>query len=257
MAQQQPLIEVRNLTVAYGDRVIQRDLSFSVRRGDVFVIMGGSGCGKSSVLRCLIGLKEPAAGRVLYGDVDLWEASAAEREGLLRRHGVLYQSVALWSSMTIGENLALPMQMFTALEPSQVRDVTALKLAMVGLAGCENLYPHELSGGMRKRAGLARAAALDPEVLFIDEPTAGLDPVSAKRLDDLILTVRDTIGVTAVVVTHELASIFAIGDDAVFLDAESKTIIARGSPKGLLAECTDPRVRDFLTRGGGAAEVAL
>jgi len=242
-------IEVRQLTMAYGDTVIQRDLSFSVRRGSVFIVMGGSGCGKSTLLRHLIGLMPPAAGSVHFGDVDFWRVGEEERARLMRRMGVLYQGGALWSSMTLAENVALPLRQYTPLSAAEIRDLVALKLALVGLAGCEEHYPAEISGGMRKRAGLARAMALDPDILFFDEPSAGLDPVSARRLDDLILELRDSLGATVVVVTHELASIFAIGDDSIFLDANARTLIARGAPRRLLESCDDPRVRTFLTRG--------
>jgi phospholipid/cholesterol/gamma-HCH transport system ATP-binding protein len=248
-----PPLEVRQLSLRYGERLILRDLSFSVGSRAIFVVMGGSGCGKSTVLKSLIGLKEPATGYVLYGDVNLWSADSALRDRLLRRSGVLYQSGALWSSLTVGENVALPLQTLTSLNPGQVRDLVELKLALVGLGGLQDYYPHELSGGMTKRAGLARALVLDPEILFFDEPTAGLDPMTARRFDDLILTLRDTTGVAAVVVTHELASIFAIADDAVFLDGETKTISARGAPKRMLAESKDPKVLNFLTRGQAAA----
>jgi phospholipid/cholesterol/gamma-HCH transport system ATP-binding protein len=245
----EPHITVTDLTMAYQGRVVQKDLAFTVRRGDVFVIMGGSGCGKSTLLKHMIGLYLPARGRIVYGNVDLWEASPRERARLLRGVGVLYQSGALWSSMTLAENVALPLEEYTDLTPPEVRAMVSLKLSLVGLSGFEGYYPSEISGGMRKRAGLARAMALDPEILYFDEPSAGLDPVSARRLDDLILELRDSLGTTVVVVTHELASIFAIADDSVFLDAETKTMITTGNPKALLAGSDDPRVRSFLTRG--------
>ncbi len=253
MIQSDAHITVRNLTMAYGDFVIQRDLDFEVRRGSIFIIMGGSGCGKSTLLRHLIGLKEPARGDVLFEGEDFWAAEPAERARTMRRFGVLYQSGALWSSMTLAENVGLPLGEYTDLTPRGIREVAALKLALVGLAGFEDFYPSEISGGMQKRAGLARAMALDPDILFFDEPSAGLDPISARRLDDLIHELRDSLGATVVVVTHELASIFAIGDDSIFLDPESRTMIARGSPKTLLAECDVPAVRSFLTRGESAA----
>ena len=243
-------ITVEHLTMAYGTFVLMRDLNFTVRRGAVFIIMGGSGSGKSTLLRHLIGLNEPAAGRVLYGDEDFTAAPSEVRERMLQRFGVLYQSGALFSSMTLLQNIMLPLGEYTDLRPDEMREVATLKLALVGLRGFEDYYPSQISGGMQKRAGLARAIALDPEVLFFDEPSAGLDPVTSRRLDDLILELRDSLGATIVVVTHELASIFAIGDDCVFLDPESRTMIATGSPKELLAHSTDPRVREFLTRGG-------
>jgi len=237
--------------MGYGDFVLMRDLNFTVNRSDIFIIMGGSGCGKSTLLKILVGLKEPLRGQVLYGDVNFWEADRSEREQFMRRFGILYQSGALWSSMTLAENIALPLQQYTNLNAGQMKEVVALKLALVGLAGFEDYYPSEISGGMKKRAGLARAMALDPDILFFDEPSAGLDPVSAHLLDDLILELRDSLGTTIVVVTHELASIFAIGNNSIYLDVETRTMTASGNPKNLLAESRDPTVRKFLTRGEG------
>jgi phospholipid/cholesterol/gamma-HCH transport system ATP-binding protein len=245
----QPHIIVRNLTMAYGSFVLMRDLNFVVNRGDIFIIMGGSGCGKSTLLRHLIGLKEPATGEILYGDFNFTRAEPDERERMLRRFGILYQSGALWSSMTLAENVGLPLGEFTDLGPEQIRRIASLKLALVGLKGFEDFYPSEISGGMQKRAGLARAMALDPEILFFDEPSAGLDPISSSLLDQLILELRNSLGSTIVVVTHELASIFTIATNSVFLDAESRTQIATGDPHEMLAHSTDPRVRQFLTRG--------
>jgi phospholipid/cholesterol/gamma-HCH transport system ATP-binding protein len=242
-------ITVRDLDMAYGSFVIQRDLNFTIRRGDIFIIMGGSGCGKSTLLKHLVGLKAPARGEVLFGDQSLWAASPEEQERMMRRFGVLYQSGALWSSMTLAENVALPLGEFTDLTPAEIRRVASLKLALAGLAGFEDFYPSEISGGMRKRAGLARAMALDPEILFFDEPSAGLDPISSRMLDDLILELRDSLGATIAVVTHELASIFTIGNNSVFLDADTKTMIAQGDPKELRDHCPDPKVRNFLLRG--------
>ena len=241
-------IEVRDLTMAYGSFVIQRDLSFTVNSGDIFIVMGGSGCGKSTLLRHLVGLKEPAKGQVFYDNVSFWDSDSVGQVAIMRRFGILYQSGALWSSMTLAENVALPLGEYTRLSPSQIKDLVSLKLALVGLAGFEDFYPSEISG-MRKRAGLARAMALDPDILFFDEPSAGLDPISARRLDELILELRDSLGATVVVVTHELASIFAIGNNSVFLDAETRTMTAVGDPNKLLAESNDPKIRSFLTRG--------
>jgi phospholipid/cholesterol/gamma-HCH transport system ATP-binding protein len=242
-------ITIRDLTMAYGDFVVMRDLNFTINRGDIFIIMGYSGCGKSTLMRHMIGLKPPAKGKVLYGDVSFWDADLEEKEHLMRRFGILYQSGALWSSMTLSENVALPLRQYTNLSEQKISAQVSLKLALVGLSGFEGFYPSEISGGMRKRAGLARAMALDPEVLFFDEPSAGLDPVSAKRLDELILQLRDSLGATVVVVTHELASIFAIGNNSVFLDPETRTMIAEGDPNLLLKENHDPRVQNFLRRG--------
>ncbi len=249
MSQSDPYIEVSNLTMAYGDNVIQKDLDFTINRGDIFIIMGGSGCGKSTLLRHLIGLIEPARGNVLYSNVNFWKTEEDERNRILRNLGVLYQSGALWSSMTLAENVALPLEEYTNLSPARIRESVSMKLSLVGLAGFEEFYPSEISGGMQKRAGLARAMALDPEILFFDEPSAGLDPISARRLDELIIELRESLGSTVVVVTHELASIFAIGNNSVFLDPVTKTMIAAGDPKKLLNESKDPRVVEFLTRG--------
>jgi len=249
MSVPEPHIRVEDLTMAYGSFVLQRELSFTVNRSDIFVIMGGSGCGKSTLLRHLVGLKAPAKGRIFFGHSNFWEAETEERDRMMRRLGILYQSGALWSSMTLAENIALPLQAYTPLSAAEIRDTVALKLALVGLAGFEDYYPSEISGGMKKRAGLARAMALDPEILFFDEPSAGLDPISARQLDDLILELRDSLGSTIVVVTHELASIFAIGSNSVFLDPETKTMIAGGNPTQLLHDTDDPKVRAFLTRG--------
>jgi len=241
--------------MAYGSYVLQRDLDFTINRGDIFVIMGGSGCGKSTLLRHMIGLKQPAQGTVCYGKADFWALNEDERATIIRRAGVLYQSGALWSSMTLAENVALPLQHYTELSPEVIADLVAFKLSLVGLAGFEAFYPSELSGGMRKRAALARAIALDPDFLFFDEPSAGLDPISARNLDQLILELRESLGATVVIVTHELASIYAIATNSVFLDSEAKTMLATGNPKLLLRECADPTVLNFLTRGTGQREV--
>jgi phospholipid/cholesterol/gamma-HCH transport system ATP-binding protein len=199
-------------------------------------------------------LKAPIRGKVFYGDDNYWDSDPDDQERVKRRFGVLYQSGALWSSMTLAENVALPMEQYTDMNRNQIRDMVSLKLALVGLAGFEEFYPSEISGGMQKRAGLARAMALDPDILFFDEPSAGLDPVSARLLDDLILELRASLGTTFVVVTHELASIFAIGNNSVYLDVETKTMTAGGDPKKLLAESSDPKVRNFLTRGEESAK---
>jgi phospholipid/cholesterol/gamma-HCH transport system ATP-binding protein len=245
----EPVIQVNHLDMGYGDFVLMRDLNFTVNRRDVFIIMGGSGCGKSTLLKILVGLKEPLEGKVLYGDVNFWEMDPSARERIMRRFGILYQSGALWSSMTLAENIALPLQQYTKLNAGQIKEVVALKLSLVGLGGFEDYTPSEISGGMKKRAGLARAMALDPDILFFDEPSAGLDPVSARLLDDLILELSGSLGTTIVVVTHELASIFAIGNNSIYLDVETRTMTASGDPKKLLAESKDPSVRRFLTRG--------
>src|SRR5512132_3924449 len=244
-----PHITVRDLTMAFGSFVLMHDLSFTVNHGDVFIIMGGSGSGKSTLLRHMIGLIEPAKGNIFYGDENFTKAEPEQRQELLRRMGILFQTGGLWSSMTLAENIGMLLEEYTDLSPTEIRDVASLKLALVGLKGFEDYYPSQVSGGMQKRAGLARAMALDPEVLFFDEPSAGLDPVSSRLLDDLILELRDSLGSTVVVVTHELASIFTIGNNSVFLDAETRTMIAGGDPKELLAHSQHPTVRRFLTRG--------
>lgn len=242
-------IIVSDLTMAYGDFVIQKNLSFNINTEDIFIIMGGSGCGKSTLLRHLVGLKQPAKGSVFYQNTNFWQTSDQHRNEIMRQNGILYQSGALWSSMTLAENIALPLTENTDLSMSEIKELVSLKLALVGLAGFEEYYPAEISGGMQKRAGLARAIALDPKILFFDEPSAGLDPISAKLLDDLILELRDSLGATVIIVTHELASIFAIGNNSIFLDTDSKTMIANGNPNTLLKECSNPQVQQFLTRG--------
>jgi len=251
----EPHIVVNDMTLAYGSNVVQRNVSFTVNHGDVFIIMGGSGCGKSTTMRGLNGLKPPSAGTIHYDGVDFYGSTDAMNR-IRRNLGVMFQSGALWSSMTLAENVALPLEQYTPLSPRQVRKIVSLKLSLVGLGGFENYYPSQISGGMRKRVGVARAMAMDPEVLFFDEPSAGLDPVSARRLDDLILQLQDSLKTTMVVVTHELASIFAIANNSVFLDPETKTAIAYGDPKKLLEESSDPKVIDFLTRGQGRDSVS-
>jgi len=247
-------IEIQNLTMAYGSYVVMRDINAQVKRGSVFVIMGGSGCGKSTLLRHMIGMMPPAQGDVLYDGQSFWGMDDDGRQNELRKFGVLFQSGALWSSMTLAENVALPLGEYTDLPPEDIQEIVRLKLSLVGLKGFEDFYPAEISGGMCKRAGLARAMALDPEILFFDEPSAGLDPISSRNLDHLILELRDSLGATIVVVTHELASIFAIADDSIFLDGDTKTIGARGNPKELLKSTDDPKVRAFLTRGEASSD---
>jgi phospholipid/cholesterol/gamma-HCH transport system ATP-binding protein len=241
-------IEVRDLTMRYGALLIMQDLSFSVARGEVFVIMGGSGSGKSTLLKHLIGLRRPAAGQIFFDGVDFGGADDAARRNVLRRVGVLYQNGALWSGLTLAENVALPLAEFTSLEAGAIDEVVSLKLALVGLRGFEAFYPSAISGGMRKRAALARAIALDPDVLFFDEPSSGLDPISASRLDDLILELQASFGTTIVVVTHDLDSIFSIADRAVFLDITKKTMTALGKPADLRDHPPSDQVHRFLTR---------
>jgi phospholipid/cholesterol/gamma-HCH transport system ATP-binding protein len=248
-------ITVKDLTIGYGDFVVMHDLNFTVRRSDVFVIMGGSGSGKSTLLRNMIGLNEPTKGDVLYAGETFTHADYETRQRMLQRFGVMYQGGALFSSMTLAENVEMPLGEYTTLSEAEIREIAVLKLALVGLKGFEDFFPAEISGGMWKRAAIARAMALDPEILFLDEPSAGLDPISARSLDDMILELRASLKTTIVVVTHELPSIFAIATDSVFLDIETRTIIAQGAPKALLEDPkTDPKVRRFLTRGEDGQE---
>ena len=251
MTEKKPHIDVKDLTMAYGSFVVQRDLTFTINRGDIFIIMGGSGCGKSTLMRHMVGLKAPAKGQVFYDGVSFWDTDPIQREQFMRKIGISYQKGALWSSMTLAENIGLPLQEFTDLNREEIHEIVSLKLSLVGLAGFDDYYPSEISGGMQKRVGLARAIALDPEIVFFDEPSAGLDPISSRLLDDLILELSESLGATVVIVTHELASIFTIGNNSVFLDPETKTMIAVGDPKKLRDESDNPTVRKFLTRGEG------
>jgi phospholipid/cholesterol/gamma-HCH transport system ATP-binding protein len=244
-----PVIEARDIDMAYGSFVLMKDITFTINHGDIFVIMGGSGCGKSTLMKIMIGLKEPARGELFYDGKSFWNADPSEREQIMRRFGILYQSGALWSSMTLAENISLPLEQYTDLNPHQIDELVSLKLSLVGLRDYGSFYPSEISGGMRKRAALARAIAMDPDILFFDEPSAGLDPVNARMLDDLILELRESLGATIVIVTHELASIFSIADNSVFLDAEQKIMTAEGDPKKLRDESDDPKLIRFLTRG--------
>ncbi len=243
-----PLIEVRDLRLAYGNKLVMQGLNFDVRSGEILVLMGGSGCGKSTLLRALIGLQPAAQGSVCHAGLDLALADERELERLQRGFGVMFQAGALWSSMSVGENVMLPLREFTALSEAEIETVARFKLALVGLDGSFDLSPAALSGGMRKRAAIARAMALDPPLLFLDEPSAGLDPLSAARLDELILNLRDHLGTTVVLVSHELHSIFAVADRALFLDAKEKTMSALDSPQALL-DHGPADVREFLRRG--------
>jgi phospholipid/cholesterol/gamma-HCH transport system ATP-binding protein len=241
-------IEVDGLEARYDDRVILERVSFAVKRGEIFFIIGGSGCGKSTLLRNVIGLHQPTRGSVKFFGRDFTQASARERKAMLRTFGVLYQGGALWSSMTLRENVALPLELYTDLSSRERDEMVSLKLAQVGLAGYENYFPAEISGGMKKRAGLARALALDPKIVFFDEPSAGLDPITSLKLDELVKEIRDTLGTTIVIVSHELASIFDIADRVVMLDRSAKGVIAEGDPTMLRDRSEDPRVREFLNR---------
>ena len=252
----QERLQVRDLSVGFGTRIVQRELNFSVHQGSIFAIMGGSGCGKSTVLKAMIGLLHPITGTVLVDGEDYWAASETRRLAIGRRFGVLFQGGALWSSLTVAENVALPLQMLAHLDTDAIAVLADLKLAFVGMAAAAGRMPSELSGGMRKRAALARALALDPEILFFDEPSAGLDPVTSNRLDDLIVELSNGLGATVVIVSHELPSLFAICDDGIFLDGETGTAIARGSPRALRDGCAHPTVRAFMERGQRAPATA-
>lgn len=246
---EQVIIKAENLSVGYGDYVLLHDADYEVNKGDVFIIMGGSGCGKSSMLRVLTGLLPPLKGSVNIDGVNIVTASAEKMQQIREKSGILYQSGALFSSMTLAENIMLPLQQYSDYSPQTMRELASLKLALVGLKGFDDFYPSEISGGMKKRAGLARALALDPDIVYFDEPSAGLDPVSSHNLDELILEINRSLGTTIVVVTHELNSIFTIGNNSIFLDAETKTILARGNPKELLKNPPNEKVYEFLTRG--------
>lgn len=243
------VIDVKGLSVGYGDYVLLHDADYQVNKGDIFIIMGGSGCGKSSMLRVLTGLLPPLKGQVIINGVDMVNGKADDIQKIREKSGILYQSGALFSSMTLAENIMLPMQQYSDYSPTTMRELAGLKLALVGLKGFDDFYPSEISGGMKKRAGLARALALDPDIVYFDEPSAGLDPISSHNLDELIIELNRSLGTTIVVVTHELASIFTIGNNSIFLDAASKTILARGNPKELLKNPPNKEVYEFLTRG--------
>ena len=251
MTENKAQIEAKNLTIGYGDFVLLQNLNFVINQHDIFIIMGGSGCGKSSMLRVLTGLVSPLSGKVFVDGVDFISAPLKTKNKIMQNNGILYQSGALFSSMTLAENIALPLQLYKNYSDAEIRELVSLKLALVGLSGFEEFYPSEISGGMKKRAGLARALALDPETVYFDEPSAGLDPVSSKLLDDLILDINQSLGTTIVIVTHELSSIFAVGNNSIFLDGDSKSIFARGNPRELLKNPPNEKVFQFLTRGEG------
>ena len=244
-----PAIEVDHLAGGYQGKVVLKDVSFAVPRGEIFFIIGGSGCGKSTLLRQLVGLNPPMSGKVKFFGRSFTDADTATRRGMLKTFGMLFQSGALWSSLTLRENVALPLEEYTRLGKREIEEIATLKLAQVGLTGFEDYYPAEISGGMKKRAGLARALALDPEIVFFDEPSAGLDPVTSRKLDELILQIREIFGTTIVVVSHELASIFSIADRVIMLDRGEQGIIAEGKPADLARNSGDPRVSEFLRRG--------
>jgi phospholipid/cholesterol/gamma-HCH transport system ATP-binding protein len=245
-------ISVRDLSIGYGDRIVQQDLNFEIHKNDIFFVIGGSGCGKTTLLKHMIGLIEPRKGEVLYEGVNYYRSNEEIKLTLLQSWGITYQSGALFSSMSLAENVALPLQLYTDLSEKQIAETVAYKLALVGLAGYETFYPSELSGGMHKRAGLARAIALDPQLLFFDEPSAGLDPISSLRLDQLIVQICKALDSTVIIVSHELPSILSIGTNCVFLDAQAKTMLDSGDPKELLHHSSQEKVRQFLSRAGTA-----
>lgn len=244
-------INVKNLTIGYGDKIIIKNADFSVQKGDRFIIMGGSGCGKSTMLKVLTGLMPPIKGEFFIDGINYINASDEQKLALMKKTGVLYQSGGLFSSMTLAENVALPLQKYSSYSQKTITELVSLKLALVGLDGYNNYYPSEISGGMKKRAGLARALALDPQIVYFDEPSAGLDPISAARLDELMIDINQNLGTTLVLVTHELSSIFSVGTNSIFLDATSKTIQAKGKPADLLNNPPNESVFKFLTRGKG------
>lgn len=250
-----PAIEVSGLVCGYGDQTILRDVSFNVARGEIFFIVGGSGCGKSTLLRHLVGLNTPTGGSVRFLGSPFSEAQPSARRAQLRHFGMLFQGGALWTSLTLRQNVALPLEEYTSLTRREIEELSALKLGQVGLGGYEDYYPAEISGGMKKRAGLARALALDPEIVFFDEPSAGLDPVTSRKLDELIVEIRAMFGTTIVVVSHELASIYDIADRVIMLEKQAQGIIAEGSPRALATTSDDPRVKEFLTRGTGQVPI--
>jgi phospholipid/cholesterol/gamma-HCH transport system ATP-binding protein len=247
-----PAIQVQHLVARYEDRTILNDVSFEVQRGERFFIVGGSGCGKTTLLRHIIGLNRPASGRVLINGEDIAAADEDQLRRIQRNFGMLFQSGALFGSLTLGENVALLLEEYTSLPPEMIQLLVRIKLSMVKLAGFEDFMIAELSGGMKKRAGLARAVALDPSVLFFDEPSAGLDPVTSAGLDELIIQMNRSLGTTIVVVSHDLASIFTVADRVIMLDGEAKGIVAQGKPEQLRDEHPDPRVHAFFNRQPGA-----
>jgi phospholipid/cholesterol/gamma-HCH transport system ATP-binding protein len=242
------IITVEHLRAEFGDNLVFRDVSFQVHRGEILVILGGSGCGKTTLLKHIVGLYQPTAGRILVNGVDIVQQDPKLMQQVRMGTGMLFQSGALFGSMTLAENVALPLQKYTPLSKVMIDLIVKMKLSLVNLLGYENHLPEELSGGMKKRAGLARAMSLDPAILFFDEPSAGLDPISAVELDMLIKSLNAGLGTTMVIVTHELESIFLIADRIIMLDKEAKGIIAEGDPRYLKDHATDPRVQHFFNR---------
>lgn len=250
MTDQNIEIDVQNLTMAYGDFVIMKDLNFDIKKGEIFVIIGGSGCGKSTLLKHLIGLYKPAIGDIFIKGKSIVSANIVDKQNIMKEFGVLYQSGALFGSLTLEENIRIVLEEHTDLSKDEMKARADEKLALVDLKDFNGFYPSEISGGMKKRAGLARALALNPDLLFFDEPSAGLDPISSANLDRLILKIRENINATMVIVTHELDSIYTIADKVLFLDKDTKSIIALGDPKELKENCQIDFVKRFLNRDG-------
>jgi phospholipid/cholesterol/gamma-HCH transport system ATP-binding protein len=246
--EKQPIIVVDRLTAGYGDNIVLKDVSLEVFPGEILVVIGESGCGKSTLMKNMIGIYEPNSGQVLINGININTKDENEIEELRREIGVAFQAGALFGSMNLGENIALPLEEYTLLPEKEINRIVKMKLAMVNLGGYENHFPEELSGGMQKRAGLARAMALDPKVLFFDEPSAGLDPITAAEIDILIKGINKGMGITMVVVTHELQSIFNIAHRVVMLDKEAQGLIAEGEPRELQKSSEDPRVHNFFNR---------
>lgn len=248
-------IQIENLTLGYNGVDVVRNINFSINAGDIFVIMGPSGCGKSTIMRSMIGLLRPGCGRIIVGDNDLWEMSDAARASVIETFGISFQGGALFSSMTVHENVALPLQLKTALSRAEIKRRVDEKMQLVGLGGCANLYPNEISGGMIKRAALARAMILNPRVLFFDEPSAGLDPVRSAELDTLVLDINRKTNTTIVMVTHDLPSIMTIATNSVYIDAKTHTVGATGAPKSILKTTKNKNIIDFLTRNKTYGEI--
>ena len=250
MSEERIEIEVRDLTMGYGDRIIMEGLNCDIKKGEIFVILGGSGCGKSTLLKHMIGLYPPVAGNIFIKGQSIVDASFQDKQNIMKSFGVLYQSGALFGSLTLQENICIVLEEHTTLSKAEQKERANEKLALVDLYGFNDFYPSEISGGMKKRAGLARALALNPDLLFFDEPSAGLDPISSANLDRLLLKLRDEIGATMVIVTHELDSIYAIANKVIVLDKDSKNIIASGDPTELRENCDIDFVKRFLNRDG-------